>query len=122
MTVTGQTTFTASHYHGSEALPTLAGNQVPQVPGVQFGAGVTWTPEWLTVAAQVRGSSSQFDDDLNSPEFELNPYAVLDVSRTVQAFLSAENLFDEDYDTGRTPLRTIGWPRTIRAGVRVAIP
>ncbi len=128
VTVTGQTTFTASHYHGSEATPALAGNRVPQVPDVQFGAGVTWTPEWLTVAAQVRGSSSQFDDDLNTPEFKLNPFAVLDVSlsralaRTVQAFLSAENLFDEDYDTGRTPLRTIGWPRTIRAGVRVAIP
>ena len=24
--------------------------------------------------------------------------------------------------TGRTPLRTIGWPRTYRVGVRVAIP
>ncbi len=63
-----------------EATPALAGNRVPQVPGVQFGAGVTWTPEWLTVAAQVRGSSSQFDDDLNTPEFELNPFAVLDLS------------------------------------------
>ena len=95
---------------------------------MQFGAGVTWAPEWLTLAAQVRGSSAQYDDDLNTPEFELNPYAVLDASvsraltRTIQAFLAAENIFDEVYDTGRTPLRTIGWPRTIRAGVRVAIP
>ena len=128
VTVNGQTTFTASHYRGSEAVPALAGNRVPQVPRVQFGAGLTWTPEWLTFAAQVRGSSSQFDDDLNTPEFELNPFAVFDfsvsrqVARTIQAFLSAENVFDEDYDTGRTPLRTIGWPRTVRVGVRVAIP
>ena len=62
------------------------------------------------------------------PEFILNPYAVVDFSvsrqlaRAIQAFFSAENIFDEDYDTGRTPLRTIGWPRTLRAGIRVAIP
>jgi outer membrane receptor protein involved in Fe transport len=128
VTVNGQTTFTASHYRGSEAVPALAGNRVPQVPKVQFGAGLTWTPEWLTFAAQVRGSSEQYDDDLNTPEFILNPYAVLDLSvsrqitRPIQAFFAAENIFDEDYDTGRTPLRTIGWPRTLRVGVRVAIP
>jgi outer membrane receptor protein involved in Fe transport len=127
--LTGQTTFTSSRYRGSKALPELEGNRVPQVPSVQFGAGVTWAaPQLLTIAAQVRGSSNQFDDDLNSPAFELNPYAIIDLSvsrqiaRTVQAFLSAENLLDEDYDTGRTPLRTIGWPRTVRVGVRVALP
>jgi outer membrane receptor protein involved in Fe transport len=40
----------------------------------------------------------------------------------VQAYFSIENLFDRDYDTGRTPLRTIGWPRTVRLGVRVSLP
>ena len=44
------------------------------------------------------------------------------LARAVQGFLSIENLFDKEYDTGRTPLRTIGWPRTVRAGVRVALP
>jgi len=94
---------------------------------VQFGAGITWAhPTWITVAAQVRGSGNQYDDDLN--QFELRRYAVVDLSltrqmvRAVQGFFSVENLFDEDYDTGRTPLRTIGWPRTVRAGIRVAIP
>ena len=83
---------------------------------------------WLTVAGLVRGSSSQFDDDLNTPDFELNPFAIVDLSlsrqfaRSLQGFFAIENMFDEDYDTGRTPLRTIGWPRTIRAGVRVDLP
>ena len=129
VTVNAQTTFTSSHYRGSIALPALEGNRVPQVPRVQFGAGVTWAaPQLLTIAAQVRGSGNQYDDDLNTPTFELRPYAIVDLSvsrqvaRTVQAFVAAENLFDEDYDTGRTPLRTIGWPRTVRAGVRVALP
>ncbi len=127
--INAQTTFTSSRYHGSIATPALEGNRVPQVPAVQFGAGVTWSaPHLLTIAAQLRGSGSQFDDDLNSPAFELGSYAILDLSvarqfaRTVQAFVSAENLFDEDYDTGRTPLRTVGWPRTVRVGVRVSLP
>lgn len=128
VTLNAQTTFTSSHYRGSVATPALEGNRVPQVPKVQFGAGLTWAPQFLTIAAQVRGSGNQYDDDLNSPAFELNPYALLDllmsrqISRSFQAFVSVENVLDEDYDTGRTPLRTIGWPRTFRVGVRVALP
>jgi len=37
----------------------------------------------------------------------------------VSFFLAGENLGDADYDVGRTPLRTIGPPRTIRGGLRV---
>jgi outer membrane receptor protein involved in Fe transport len=129
LTVNGQLTLTSSRYHGSIAAPQVEGNRVPQVPNVQFGAGVTWAaPQMLTIAGQVRGSGHQFDDDLNSPEFELAPFAVVDVMvsrpivRTVQAFFSIENLFDEDYDTGKTPFRTIGWPLTIRVGARVSLP
>jgi outer membrane cobalamin receptor len=129
LSVNGQVTFTSSRFRGSVAAPALEGNRVPQVPEVQFGAGATWAaPGLLTVATQIRGSSNQFDDDLNSPEFELGSYAVLDILisrpivRSVQAFFSVENLFDEDYDTGRTPLRTIGWPRTVRIGARISLP
>jgi outer membrane receptor protein involved in Fe transport len=128
VTINAQTTFTWSHYRGSVATPTLAGNRVPQVPIVQFGGGITWTPELLTLTAQVRGSGDQFDDDLNTPAFELNSYGLLDVSasrqfvRSLNGFIAVENVFDKDYDTGRTPLRTIGFPRTIRAGVRIALP
>lgn len=129
LSINGQVTFTSSRFRGSVATPTLEGNRVPQVPRVQFGAGVIWAaPQMLSVAMQVRGSGNQFDDDQNSPQFELAPYATVDltvsrpVSRRLQGFLSVENVFDKDYDTGRTPLRTIGWPRTVRAGVRVSLP
>lgn len=129
LTLNGQVTFTSSRFRGSLATPTLEGNRVPQVPRVQFGAGMTWAaPEMFSVAAQVRGSGNQYDDDLNSPAFELEPYVVADVLisraivRTMQGFFSVENLFDADYDTGRTPLRTIGWPRTVRFGVRISLP
>ncbi|HXG89202.1 MAG TPA: TonB-dependent receptor [Vicinamibacterales bacterium] len=128
VTLTAQTTLTSSHFRGSIATPALEGNRVPQVPRAQYGAGLTVTPPWFTAALQTRGSGNQYDDDTNSAAFELKPYAIVDVSvsrqiaRVLQGFVSVENVFDEDYDTGRTPLRTIGWPRTVRAGVRIALP
>jgi outer membrane cobalamin receptor len=129
LALNAQATFTSSHYEGSDATPTLEGNDVPQVPTIQFGIGVTWAaPQMFSVAGQVRGSSSQFDDDQNTEAFKLPGYGIVDVTvsrpitRTFHGFFAVENLFDLEYDTGRTPLRTIGWPRTIRAGVRVALP
>ena len=108
------------------ATPAIEGNQVPQVPAVQGGASITWTdPRYLTAAAQVRFSGEQFDDDLN--QFVLDPYGVVDVqvSRAVTTglvgFMAIENLLDTVYDTGRTPIRLVGWPRTVRFGVRIAL-
>jgi outer membrane cobalamin receptor len=87
-----------------------------------------WTPELFAISAQLRGSGDQYDDDLNTPAFELNEYGVFDISvsrpivRSLHGFFAIENLLDKDYDTGRTPLRTIGYPRTVRGGVRIALP
>ena len=55
LTINAQTTFTSSQFRGSVATPALAGNRVPQVPSVQFGGGITWTPElFVTVGAGPR--------------------------------------------------------------------
>lgn len=44
------------------------------------------------------------------------------VSRSLSAashvFVAVENLFDVEYDVGRTPVRTVGWPRSMRVGAR----
>ncbi len=127
VTTTGQVTFTSSHFQGSIAAPAIEGNRVPQVPAVQFAFGVTWAdPALLTVAGLVRGTSRQFDDDQNL--LELGAFAVVDVTvsravtRWARAFLAIENLFDQEYDVGRTPTRTIGWPRTVRVGARISLP
>ena len=40
----------------------------------------------------------------------------------VQAFVAVENLFDNEYDVGRTPILTTGLPRAVRAGVQIALP
>ena len=41
------------------------------------------------------------------------------IVRGLNAFLAVENILDKEYDTARTPLRSIGWPRTVRVGARV---
>jgi outer membrane cobalamin receptor len=83
-------------------------------------------PRVATFAAQLRVVGAQFDDDLNT--LTLDEYAVVDVSatrpvaRSVHLFVGVENLFDTEYDVSRTPVRGIGWPRSVRAGVRVFVP
>jgi len=126
LSASAQVVFTSSHFRGSIATPALKDNFVPQVPKVQGGVALTWAePRWFTAATQVRFSGKQFDDDLNTAAFVLKKYAVWDATvsrsivRTVHAYVAVENILDTEYDTARTPLRSIGWPRTTRAGVRV---
>ncbi len=118
--------WTESRFHETPAQPVLEGNRVPQVPPYQLGAGLTYSGDrGFTGAAQLRVVGAQFDDDLN--ELELGSFGVLDASMSqdlshgLTAFVAVENLFDVDYDVGKTPIRTVGWPRTIRGGVRLAL-
>jgi outer membrane receptor protein involved in Fe transport len=126
LSASAQVVFTSSHFRGSVATPAIADNEVPQVPNVQGGVALTWfDPRWFTAATQLRFSGEQYDDDLNTESFILGEYAVWDatvsrqVVRGLNAFLAVENILDTEYDTARTPLRSIGWPRTIRVGARI---
>jgi outer membrane receptor protein involved in Fe transport len=118
---------TRSRFHETPEQPDIEGNRVPQVPQYQFGGNVTYVdPRGFNASVQARVFGDQFDDDVN--DLKLDAYGVVDASASYQVirganvFVSIENLFDKDYDVGRTPLRTIGWPRTVRAGVRVFLP
>jgi len=101
----------------------LEGKQVPQVPSHQFHAGVAFSNRspW-TMRFDARSSSQQFDDDQNllplRPYVQADAYAARSMGRNMEAFLAVENLFDQRYDVGRTPLLTIGPPIQTRAGVR----
>jgi outer membrane receptor protein involved in Fe transport len=100
----------------------LDGLRVPQVPEWQVSAGVqgTWTRASLSLDWQFIGE--QFDDDRN--EFPLdsssmfNGRAAWRVRRTIELFAAVENMLDQEQDVGRTPIRTIGIPRTARVGLR----
>jgi outer membrane receptor protein involved in Fe transport len=125
LSASAQVVFTSSHFRGSVATPAIADNEVPQVPGVQGGVALTWAePRWFTAAMQMRFSGEQYDDDLNTEAFVLGSYVVWDATvsraivRGVNAFAAIENITDKEFDTARTPLRSIGWPRTLRVGAR----
>ena len=104
----------------------LSGKLVPQVPRYNVGAGARYANSGWTGSAQVRVTGRQFEDDQNA--FILRRATVFDiyagrqVVRQMQLFVAVENLFDNDYDVGRTPILTTGLPRAIRAGVQVALP
>ena len=101
----------------------LEGLRIPQIPEHQaslqlrfFDAGIG------TLGLQARWSSGQFDDDRN--RLPLESFATVDallsrpVGRGLEVFVAAENLSNEAYEIGRTPVRTLGPPRSVRVGVR----
>ena len=127
LTVGALAVVTRSTFVDTPVQPLLEGNRVPQVPSYQLGTTVTYVdPRGFTGSMQARMIGAQFDDDLNL--FELESFGVVDVSasqalrRGLHLFVAVENLLDADYDVGRTPIRTIGWPRTTRIGIRVFLP
>jgi outer membrane receptor protein involved in Fe transport len=119
--------FTSAHYKETPKQPAIQGNRIPQVPVYHIGAGViAEAPQVATFSGQVRFVGDQFDDDQN--QLTLEDYVVVDAAATrpltrgLQLFLGVENLFNVEYDVARTPVRSIGWPRTVRVGVRMFLP
>jgi outer membrane receptor protein involved in Fe transport len=107
--------------------PGLAGRRVPQVPRYQAGALLYAAPRrGLEVTLDVRRYGERFEDDRNT--LPLGPYTTLDVSASqavhegVHVFVAVENVLDEPYLTGRTPLPTVGASRSVRAGLRWTLP
>jgi outer membrane receptor protein involved in Fe transport len=101
----------------------LEGLQIPQVARHQFTFQTRFTdPRLVTIGFQGRASSSQFDDDQNL--FRLGRYFTLDafvsrrIRRNLEGFLSIENLFNQRYEIGKTPVTTLGPPLLVRAGMR----
>ena len=101
----------------------LDGKRVPQVPKSAGSIGARVGKGRWNASASVRVFAQQFDDDVN--QFTLRAGSLTDargawrVSRRAEVFGAMENLFDNEIDTGKTPLRTIGAPRQSRAGIIV---
>ena len=101
----------------------LEGRRVPQVPKAAGSIGARFQTGVFTLAGTIRLIGEQYDDDRN--DFLLARGSLVDVragwraSRNLELFTAIENTFDEEIDTGRTPVRTVGGPRIGRAGVVV---
>ena len=100
----------------------LEGLRVPQVPRWQAAAGVQALWQRAVASVDWRFIGRQFDDDRNQfpldQSFMVNARAAWRVQPALEAFVALENAFDFEQDVGRTPLRTIGLPRTVRVGMR----
>jgi outer membrane receptor protein involved in Fe transport len=105
------------------ANTTLEGLRIPQVPKHQATFQVSYAnPSLITLGIQARAGGQQFDDDQN--RFPLGRYFTIDalasrrLTPNFDIFVAAENLFNQRYLTGRTPVSTVGPPALIRGGIR----
>jgi outer membrane receptor protein involved in Fe transport len=102
----------------------LEGKRIPQVPRHQGSLQVRYgRPGGLLLAVQAQLVGRAYEDDQNA--LPLSGYADFDarasvpVTPAVDVFVAAENLFDRRYEVGRTPVRSLAPPRSVRGGVRV---
>ncbi len=105
------------------ANTTLEGLRIPQVPKHQATFQARYSnPKWIMLGVQARAGGQQFDDDQN--RFPLGRYFTIDaiasrrLNRNFDVFIAGENLFNQRYLIGRTPVTTIGPPILIRGGIR----
>lgn len=104
--------------------PQLVGNWIPQVAREMASARMRLSSRRLgTLSLEERAAGRQFDDDANRyllhPYFRFDAYASRAAGRHVDIYASGENLFDRSIEVGRTPVLTLGTPRTAKLGLRL---
>ena len=104
--------------------PQLVNNWIPQVARNMATAQVRLShPKLGLLSLQERASGHQFDDDANQyllhSYFRFDAYASRKAGRHVEIYASGENLFDRSIEVGKTPVLTLGTPRTARVGLRL---
>ncbi|HKO62374.1 MAG TPA: TonB-dependent receptor [Pyrinomonadaceae bacterium] len=102
----------------------LEGLMIPQVPRHQFTFQTRYTrPSIVTIGLQGRAASSQVDDDQNlfrlAPYFSLDAFVSRRINRNLDAFVAFENLLNQRYEIGRTPVTTLGPSLLVRAGIKI---
>jgi outer membrane receptor protein involved in Fe transport len=101
----------------------LIGKFLPQIPKQQLTFQTFYRPQKkLAFSLQGRLSDAQFEDDLNTlrlrPFFTLDAFASYRLRKKLEIFAAIENVFDNRYDIGLTPTRTVAAPRFMRVGLR----
>lgn len=100
----------------------LEGLLIPQVAKHQFTFRTSYSPAKWTFTLQGRASSHQFDDDQNL--FRLEPYTQIDLflsrrlNEKLQIYAAIENVLNSRYSIGKTPIRTVSSPISMRVGFR----
>ena len=77
----------------------------------------------MTATLQTRVVGRQFEDDRNTLVLDratvVDAFASRAIAARLTVFVGVENLFDEEVQVGRTPILSVGLPRTAHGGVRV---
>lgn len=121
--------FSASYLFVDSRVVNFPGNPIleekilPQIPRQQLTFQAFYRPrEKFSVSFQGRISGGQFEDDLNTlrlrPFFTLDVFSSYRLSDKTEIFAALENVFNNHYDIGLTPNRTIAAPFFARIGLR----
>ena len=112
--------FTDGFVQSFPPSPSLEGKLLPQLPRHQASLRLLFDRKRLSASADVRFVGNQYEDDLN--ELRLASFVVADliatfrVGRSAEVFAAVENLFDERYAVGLTPVSTWAHPSSSAAG------
>ncbi len=123
ITLSGSYEYTDATVTSFPANPALVGLWIPQVPHQQFTVQARYTRPFVLVGVQGRYVGTQFDDDQNL--LPLARFFVLDAIIShplrpgVEVFVAGENLLNQQYQVGRTPVLTVGPPILARAGLKL---
>jgi outer membrane receptor protein involved in Fe transport len=124
MTVTGGYQLAFSTVTKFQVEPSLVGNWTPQVPRNMATLQMRFERErWGILGVDLRTSGHQFDDQAN--QYRLAGYAQVDLygehtfGERWRVYSAVQNLFNQPVEAGRTPLLTLGSPRTVTVGLRL---
>ena len=123
ITLSGAYEYTDATVTSFSANPALVGLWIPQVPHQQFTLQARYVKPYILVGIQGRYVGNQFDDDQNL--LPLERFFVLDAIIShplrpgVELFVAGENLLNQQYQIGRTPVLTVGPPLLARVGLRL---
>lgn len=105
------------------ANSSLEGKFLPQIPKQQLTVQTFYRSQSrFSFGLQARISGAQFEDDRNT--LRLRPFFTLDwlgsyrLREKIEIFAAVENVFNNRYDIGLTPNRTVAAPRFARIGLR----
>jgi outer membrane receptor protein involved in Fe transport len=123
VTLSGDYEYTDATVTSFSANPVLVGLWIPQVPHQQFTVQARYVKPFLLVGIDGRYVGNQFDDDQNL--LPLERFFVFDAIIShplrpgVEVFVAGENLLNQQYQIGRTPVLTVGPPILARLGLRL---
>jgi outer membrane receptor protein involved in Fe transport len=116
--------YTHARVDGGTAAPQLTGLRPAQTPRFSALVGASWkVVDPLTARVDVHYEGFRFDDDLNSRRLDsattVDARVDLRIHGPISAFVSGENLFDENVTTAVTGdgVRSFGPPRLFRVGL-----